>query len=195
MPSIHIHLAIAEEYTKKHKIKNKDELLEGSIVPDFVKPKSISHYSIIRKEEVSMMQKLSDSASLQNYLKENKIKSDFDRGYALHILADESFFKEFFTEEDFERYTEEEFFQNLYKSYSALNPYLIEKYNIEISEDMEQRIENLIKQSMEQRASENNLKFENILSIDKLEKFIKKISDIDIDIYSQNELNKRQVVK
>ena len=135
MPSIHIHLAIAERYVEKHEINNKNELLEGSIAPDFVRPKSISHYSVIRKEKVSVMQKLNDSANLRNYLKENEIKSDFDRGYALHILADELFFKEFFTEEYFEKHTEEEFFQNLYESYDALNLYLIEKYNIEISDD------------------------------------------------------------
>ena len=101
MPSIHIHLAIAERYVEKHEINNKNELLEGSIAPDFVIPKSISHYSVIRKEKVSVMQELNDSANLRNYLKENEIKSDFDRGYALHILADELFFKEFFTEEYF----------------------------------------------------------------------------------------------
>lgn len=95
MPSIHIHLAIAERYVKKHEINNKNELLEGSIAPDFVRPKSISHYSVIRKEKVSVMQELNDSANLRNYLKENEIKSDFDRGYALHILADELFLKSF----------------------------------------------------------------------------------------------------
>lgn len=190
MPSIHIHLAIAERYVEKHKINNKNEFLEGSIAPDFVKPKSISHYSIIRKEEVSVMQELNDSANLRNYLKENEIKSDFDRGYALHILADESFFKEFFTEKYFENHTEEEFFQNLYKSYDALNLYLIEKYNIKISEDMEQRIDNNIKESIKRRIIDKNLKFENILPLDKVEMFIEKISDIDIDLYSKNELNK-----
>ena len=41
MPSIHIHLAIAERYVEKHEINNKNELLEGSIAPDFVRPKVI----------------------------------------------------------------------------------------------------------------------------------------------------------
>ena len=95
MPSIHIHLAIAERYVEKHKINDKNEFIDGSIAPDFIKPKSLSHYATIRKEKVSIMQELSDRASLKNYLKENNIKSDFDRGYALHLLADEFFSRSF----------------------------------------------------------------------------------------------------
>ncbi len=190
MPSIHIHLAIAERYVEKHKINDKNEFIEGSIAPDFIKPKSLSHYATIRKEKVSIMQELSDRASLKNYLKENNIKSDLDRGYALHLLADEFFFKEFFDEEYFKKHTKEEFSQNLYKSYDILNLYLIEKYNIEISKDMEQRIDNNIKEVMSKNEVNQNLKFENILPLNKVEMFIEKMSDIDIDLYSKNELNK-----
>ena len=190
MPSIHIHLAIAERYVEKHKINDKNEFIEGSIAPDFIKPKSLSHYATIRKEKVSIMQELSDRASLKNYLRENNIKSDLDRGYALHLLADEFFFKEFFDEEYFKKHTKEEFSQNLYKSYDILNLYLIEKYNIEISKDMEQRIDNNIKEVMSKNEVNQNLKFENILPLNKVEMFIEKMSDIDIDLYSKNELNK-----
>ncbi len=73
MPSIHIHLAIAERYVEKHKINDKNEFIDGSIAPDFIKPKSLSHYATIRKEKVSIMQELSDRASLKNYLKEKKL--------------------------------------------------------------------------------------------------------------------------
>lgn len=190
MPSIHIHLAIAERYVEKHKINNKNEFIEGSIAPDFIKPKSVSHYAIIREEKVGMMQELNDRASLKNYLKENKIENDFDRGYALHVLSDEMFFREFFTEEYFKNYTREEFYQNLYKSYDALNLYLIEKYNIEISEDMKRRIDNNIKEVMNKRAVNKELKIEHILPLNKVDMFIEKMSDIDIDLYSKNELNK-----
>ena len=55
---------------------------------------------------------------------------------------------------------------------------------------MEQRIDNNIKESIKRRIIDKNLKFENILPLDKVEMFIEKISDIDIDLYSKNELNK-----
>lgn len=78
----------------------------------------------------------------------------------------------------------------MYKSYDILNLYLIEKYNIEISKDMEQRIDNNIKEVMSKNEVNQNLKFENILPLNKVEMFIEKMSDIDIDLYSKNELNK-----
>lgn len=101
-----------------------------------------------------------------------------------------NFFKEFFDEEYFKKHTKEEFSPNLYKSYDILNLYLIEKYNIEISKDMEQRIDNNIKEVMSKNEVNQNLKFENILPLNKVEMFIEKMSDIDIDLYSKNELNK-----
>ena len=78
----------------------------------------------------------------------------------------------------------------MYKSYDILKLYLIEKYNIEISKDMEQRIDNNIKEVMSKNEVNQNLKFENILPLNKVEMFIEKMSDIDIDLYSKNELNK-----
>ena len=78
----------------------------------------------------------------------------------------------------------------MYKSYDILNLYLIEKYNIEISKDMEQRIDNNIKEVMSKNEVNQNLKFENILPLNKVEIFIEKMSYIDIDLYSKNELNK-----
>lgn len=100
------------------------------------------------------------------------------------------FLKSFLLKKYFEKHTEEEFFQNLYKSYDALNLYLIEKYNIEISDDMEQRIDDKIKEVIKRKAIDKNQKFEKILPVNKVDMFIEKMSDIDIDLYSKNELNK-----
>ena len=71
-----------------------------------------------------------------------------------------------------------------------MNLYLIEKYNIEISDDMEQRIDDKIKEVIKRKAIDKNQKFENILPVNKVDMFIEKMSDIDIDLYSKNELNK-----
>ena len=45
MPSFNIHLAVAIKYCEKNVIKNKDDFFEGSIAPDLVKDKSITHYT------------------------------------------------------------------------------------------------------------------------------------------------------
>ena len=76
------------------------------------------------------------------------------------------------------------FFKNYYKDK------LEEKYNIEISDDMEQRIDDKIKEVIKRKAIDKNQKFEKILPVNKVDMFIEKMSDIDIDLYSKNELNK-----
>ena len=40
MPSHQIHLAIAKRYIEKHEVEDKEAFIEGSIAPDFVKPKT-----------------------------------------------------------------------------------------------------------------------------------------------------------
>ena len=50
--------------------------------------------------------------------------------------------------------------------------------------------DNNIKEVMSKNEVNQNLKFENILPLNKVEMFIEKMSDIDIDLYSKNELNK-----
>ena len=46
MPGCVIHLAVAEEYLRKHKEKNENynDFIEGVIFPDSVKDKSLTHY-------------------------------------------------------------------------------------------------------------------------------------------------------
>lgn len=55
---------------------------------------------------------------------------------------------------------------------------------------MEQRIDDKIKEAIKRKAIDKNQKFENILPVNKVDMFIEKMSDIDIDLYSKNELNK-----
>ena len=45
MPSFNIHLAVAVKYSEKNKIENKEEFFRGSIDPDLVKDKSLTHYT------------------------------------------------------------------------------------------------------------------------------------------------------
>lgn len=61
---------------------------------------------------------------------------------------------------------------------------------MKISDDMEQRIDDKIKEVIKRKAIDKNQKFEKILPVNKVDMFIEKMSDIDIDLYSKNELNK-----
>ena len=45
MAGFHIHLAIAKRYAEKNNIRETAELYRGTVAPDLVDNKSISHYS------------------------------------------------------------------------------------------------------------------------------------------------------
>ena len=135
MQSFQIHLAIAKRYMEKHEIQDKDAFYEGSLAPDFVRPKEKSHYTIETPKE-NLVEHLKAKVDLNRFLKENEIKNDYDKGVFLHLLTDKIFFTEFF-EEEFMRNTDyKEFTENLYISYNETNPYLVEKYQIVLNREM-----------------------------------------------------------
>lgn len=113
MPGYVIHLAVAEEYIKKHnnKKENYDEFIAGVIAPDGVKDKSITHYG-----------RNSGEPNLDRFLKEHSFESSFDRGYFLHLLTDYLFYNKYI----------EVFSDDMYNDYDILNKYLIEKYDVKI---------------------------------------------------------------
>ncbi len=115
MPGFVIHLAVANEYMRKNKdeIKDKEKFILGTMTPDFVKDKSQTHYG-----------PQSSQTSLRKYLEENEIKSDFDKGYFLHLITDFIFYNKIIDTTS----------KDIYNDYDILNKYLIEKYKIEVPE-------------------------------------------------------------
>lgn len=113
MPGYVIHLAVANEYMRKNKneIKDKESFILGIMTPDFVKDKSQTHYG-----------PQSSQTSLRRYLKENKIESDFDKGYFLHLITDFIFYNKIIDTTS----------KDIYNDYDILNKYLIEKYKVVI---------------------------------------------------------------
>lgn len=114
-----IHIAVAQEYLNKHKdeSENYDEFIKGVIYPDSVKDKSLTHYG--RK---------SSKVILRDFLKENEIDNSFKRGYFLHLITDYLFYNKYL----------EYFSKDIYDDYDILNKSLIEKYNINLPEEIEQ---------------------------------------------------------
>ncbi len=115
MPGFIIHLAVANEYMRKNKeeIKDKEQFILGSMTPDFVKDKSETHYG-----------PQSSETSLRRYLEVNEIKSDFDKGYFLHLITDFIFYNKVIDTTS----------MDIYNDYDILNKYLIEKYNVDVPE-------------------------------------------------------------
>lgn len=119
MPGYVIHLAVAEEYLRKHKEKNENynDFIEGVIFPDSVKDKSITHYG-----------KRSSNANLFKFLQDKKIYTSFNRGYFLHLLTDYLFYNKYI----------DSFSKELYNDYDRLNEKLINEYNVKLPEKIKE---------------------------------------------------------
>ena len=113
-----IHLAVAQEYLKHNTEENEKDFLYGSVQPDFVLPKSISHYG-----------KSPSHTNLKNFLLDNEIDTSFKRGCFLHLITDYLFYNHYL-----EYFSKPE----IYDDYDVLNKPLIEKYNVNVIEEAKQ---------------------------------------------------------
>lgn len=115
MPGYVIHLAVAEEYLKKHANKKEqyNDFIEGVIFPDSVKDKSETHYG-----------QGSSESNLYKFLQEKKIDNSFNRGYFLHLMTDYLFYNKYI----------EYFSKDIYNDYDLINKGLMEKYNVVLPE-------------------------------------------------------------
>ena len=116
-----IHLAVAEEYIKKHPedIKNYNEFIGGIIFPDGVSDKSITHYGY-----------KSSKVNLKSFLEQNEINNDHNKGYFLHLITDYIFYNKFLTY----------FSKDIYKDYDILNETLQKKFNVKIPNKVKEKV-------------------------------------------------------
>ena len=140
MPGFIIHIATAKEYIEKHKleVKNEDEFIKGVIAPDMnerldgpAEDKSKTHYGKWGKYEVR--------TNIDELFKDSKVdmQQDFWKGYFLHLLADHYFYNKYFKEEHQEIIKNNDRF---YYDYDCLNKSLIEKYKINVIDNIKKFI-------------------------------------------------------
>lgn len=169
MPGFIIHIAIANEYMRKHKkeIKDKEAFIKGTIAPDLSNDKYKSHYGNYAEKH----------AGLCNFMKQTEINinSDYGKGYFLHLLADELFYHNVFEKET--QYVRNNHLKTFYHDYDCLNKKLLKYY----------RIKNMPEEA-KKHAKELNEKPE-LLSYRKVKKFIDQLSQILIE-QQINEINK-----
>ena len=120
MPGYVIHLAVAEEYLKKHKKNEQYEaFIEGVVFPDGTIDKSKTHFG-----------KGSSNSNLYEFLEKYNINDSFNRGYFLHLLTDYLFYNRYI----------DTFSKDMYNDYDILNAYLIEKYNVKLPEKAKEKV-------------------------------------------------------
>lgn len=149
MPGYVIHIAIAKEYAKKNQeIKNFDEFIQGTIAPDFTTNKSLTHYG-----------KSPAYTNLGEYLKVNEINTDYDRGFFIHLIADYLFYNHYL--DRFEK-------PQIYDDYDYLNKALIDKYNIDLPENVKDKV--FFKTGEPQ-----------LINLELLQRMIEEISNLNLD--------------
>ena len=155
----------------------KEEIIENGIDED--------HIIFLNFEDVEYSF-ISDYMDLHKFIKENEVKTDYEKGVFLHLLTDKIFFNEFFPKEYLEKENYVQFCKNLYTSYEMTNPYIAKKYNIKFSKELLEKI----KQNIEDNSKKKHIEGKeghNIIPIDKLEEFIEQMSDISIEDYLKRE--------
>lgn len=152
MASTIIHVAVASEINKKLK-RNPRALFLGTIAPDIAKhvgiDKSVTHFSTLDEDNIP---RLNDF--LMKYL--NSFDDDFVLGYYIHLFTDYLWFKYFMSELIYDKesyvldihnnkiyYEDEEamFHKFIYDDYTNLNIRLIDKYNIDLSNFYEVKLD------------------------------------------------------
>lgn len=135
MASSPIHLAIAKMYLERNKeILNKNQVLSGTLYPDTIKDKNMSHYADLDKRGKDNRSHLQGKVNLFSFLKEHESLNDFEMGWFIHLVTDYLFFDECFSDEYLFSHSYEEFRKDLYFSYDCLTNYLMERYNITIED-------------------------------------------------------------
>lgn len=189
MASFNIHLSVAKRYMDKNSIDDKEEFIRGSIAPDLAEDDNKSHYSGYR-DKTDILSALKNKVLLDKYLEENSIESPYDKGVFLHLITDNLFFTDFFDEEYLLITGYKAFCKDLYYSYDICNQYLEEKYQIDYGKYRE-AIENNIKKDNTEKEIDNSDRT-NILPYEKLDSFIERVSNINLEEYKNKILNQKK---
>ena len=156
MPGYIIHIAVAKEYAENKNKKFTEELVRGVISPDLTKDKSKTHYG-----------KSPAYTNLKEFITNNNIDTDYKLGAFLHLITDYLFYN---------KYLKKIKKPEIYEDYDKTNKQLIEKYNIEIPEDIKQFV--FFKEGTTQ-----------IFTIEMIENLIKEVSNLDL------EKTKQEIIK
>ena len=190
MAGFNIHLAIGKKYIENNNnIKDINEFYNGVVAPDLEPDKIISHYTSCT-DKSNLEYYLSKRIELYDYLIHNNINDDYDKGVFIHLITDYLFFNHFFDKKYINSIDINKFNNDLYHSYDNTDKYLEDKYELK-----KINIYNKLMEYKNKSKKQKNTTYENgvdILPIDKLEKFIDKVSKININKYRVKLLNNKK---
>ena len=131
MASTAIHIAIAQEWAKKHKVNNIDDFVFGAVAPDLfdkLYENKNAHYGNL-KAGLTLKEYYCKKVNLSSYVEQNEIVSDFNKGYFLHLVVDHFFYTQFI-DLDYVEKADNKFKSELYDTYDAVEYFVNVKYNV-----------------------------------------------------------------
>lgn len=178
MAGFQIHIAIGKRYLENNKIKNETDFFKGIIAPDLTSDKKLTHYSGFQDKK-DLRNYLANKVNLKEFLVNNEIDSDYQKGVFLHLLTDFLFFNYYFSKDYIKSVTYDIFRKDLYYSYEKNNKYVEEKYNLSdfpfwdiVNEDI---------RKAKKIVDINDGVRTNILENEKVDKFIEMVASFNLD--------------
>ena len=149
MPCLAVHLAIAEKYLKNHLEENRDDFILGTIAPDIELPEMEKYINIIGKGKnnnhfghnvntTDPIEYMKRKVDFKMFFNINDIDTSFKRGYFLHLLSDNLFFKDYVDYKKLEGLNQEQVKIKAYNEYNLITPILIKKYKLNIPDSIKQ---------------------------------------------------------
>ncbi|MBR6532610.1 hypothetical protein IKT64_02480 [Candidatus Saccharibacteria bacterium] len=173
MPSITIHLAAANAYLDKHPEENRAEFLEGAIAPDFISETKLMHHSSPNTHE-SALAFLKGKINIKDCLSDFDTKTSYGRGYALHLITDDEFYRSLIDDEaKLAAMSYYDYKQMLYHDYGTMNEFLKKAYGIVFPE-------------IAKRFDLSNDDKPVLLSRERIVEMIEWLSNLDIDEHLRN---------
>ena len=120
MPGFVIHIAIGQEYLRKHNLNYSKEFIKGTVAPDFTDDKSKTHFG-----------KSPRYTNLKRFLDNNKTDNDYNKGFFLHLITDYLFYNYYVTKIGKE---------GLYNDYDLTNKDIINKYNVILLDNVKDKV-------------------------------------------------------
>ena len=153
MPCLAIHLAVAKKYLENHPNENKEDFILGTIAPDIDLPdlnkyicgvvmndKNSRHFGLNYKTD-NIIEYMKRKVNFSLFFQSNDINTSFLRAYFLHLLCDYRFYGDYVTDERLIGLSFNEVAKIGYNDYDLITPILIDKYQLEIPNQIKDIIE------------------------------------------------------
>jgi len=190
LANISVHIAVAQEWAKKHKVANLDDFVWGAVAPDILgktQGSHITHYCTkVFNDDMDLTylkERYDNRVNIDNYLNSVNVNSDYELGYLLHLVTDKFYYSNFLNIEKIKNMckTYSEVKKIVYQTYDATLKFVNETYNVNY-QNKHRQMDGLF-----ERYGNCYIEEEPILyTKEELRMFIEQMSNVDLENFLKN---------